>query len=80
MIVQEAFKRVDQGEFPVSLFQTTLPQFYEKLGAVEVKNRFVNSKNNDAPNANPWTDDHVMIYGNNSLWPEGQIDLNGKDY
>ncbi len=42
-MTRKAFERVDRGVFPVSLFQTLDPAFYEKLGARLVQNRFVNS-------------------------------------
>jgi GNAT superfamily N-acetyltransferase len=79
-IVRRAFGRVHGGEFGVSLFQTTIPAFYEKLGATSVTNRFVNSRNKTHPDANPWHDPWVMIYPRSHPWPQGQIDLNGPDY
>ena len=78
--IEEAMQRVDQGEFPVSLFQTPKPGFYEKLGARKVNNRFVNSKNEQDPEADPWPAEHVMIYPTPYPWPEGVIDLNGPGY
>jgi predicted N-acetyltransferase YhbS len=79
-IVRRAFGRIHPGEFAVSLFQTTIPAFYEKLGATLVTNRFVNSRNKNHPDANPWHDDSVMIYPKSYSWPEEPIDLNGPGY
>jgi predicted N-acetyltransferase YhbS len=79
-IVRRGFGRIHVGEFAVSLFQTTIPAFYEKLGATLVPNRFVNSRNKNHPDANPWHDDSVMIYPKSYAWPVGPIDLNGPGY
>jgi predicted N-acetyltransferase YhbS len=79
-IVRRAFGRIHAGEFAVSLFQTTIPAFYEKLGATLVTNRFVNSRNKIHPDANPWHDEWIMIYPKSYAWPEGTIDLNGPGY
>jgi GNAT superfamily N-acetyltransferase len=79
-VVRSAFQRVESGEFPVSLFQTPIPDFYEKLGSVSVSNRFVDSRNRDDRTANPWRDSSIMIYPAGYAWPEGVIDLNGPGY
>lgn len=79
-IVRRAFEQVDGGLFPVSLYQTGVPLFYEALGARIVHNRFVNSKNIDNPQANPWWDQCVMIYPARYDWSDGPIDLNGGGY
>ena len=79
-ISRKAFERVDQGIYPVSLFQTPVPGFYEKLGARRVNNTFVNSRNKQNPTASPWQDVFVMIYPKHYPWPEGVIDLNGSGY
>jgi GNAT superfamily N-acetyltransferase len=79
-IVCRTFGRIHGGEFGVSLFQTTIPEFYEKLGATLVTNRFVNSRNKNHPDANPWHDEWVMMYPRNCPWPQGPIDLNGPGY
>ena len=42
-VVERCFTRVDRGDFGVSLFQTGLPAFYEKLGCRLVDNAFVSS-------------------------------------
>ena len=79
-IVRRTFARIHGGEFDVSLFQTTIPAFYEKLGATLVTNRFVNSRNENHPDANPWHDERVMMYPRGYSWPQGPIDLNGPGY
>lgn len=79
-VVRSAFQRVEEGEFPVSLFQTPIPDFYEKLGSANVSNRFVDSRNRADPEARPWKDSSVMIFPGVHPWPEGVIDLNGPGY
>jgi hypothetical protein len=71
---------VDGGEFPVALFQTAVPDFYTRLGSRSVSNRFVNSRNSEDPEANPWWDPNIMIYPADAAWPMGTIDLNGSGY
>jgi len=53
--------------------------FYEKLGAVVVDNRIVNSLA-DNPAANPFWDEVVMRYPAGGDWPSGAIDLRGPGY
>jgi hypothetical protein len=79
-VVLKAFERVARGEFPLSLFQTGIPDFYRKLGSRCVENRFVNTLNTEHPDDNPWWDPHIMIYPADGDWPEGTIDLNGPGY
>jgi len=79
-IVRRTFGRVHGGECGVCLFQTTIPAFYKKLGATLVTNRFINSKNKNHPDANPWHDEWVMMYPRSYSWPGGPIDLNGPGY
>src|SRR2546426_9716654 len=79
-IVRRTFERIHGGEFGVSLFQTTIPAFYKKLGATLFTNRFVNSRNESHPDANPWHDEWVMIYPRSYSWSQGPIDLNGPGY
>ncbi len=76
-LIKAAFERVDNGTFPLSLFQTSVPGFYEKLGAKQVSNKFVNSLNADAPNAIPWWDPNIMVYPSHYPWSEETIDLLG---
>ena len=78
-VVQEAFSLIDGGEYQVFLFQTTVPDFYQKLGARLVKNKFINKRSTD-PFKNPWRDASIMIYPSIYDWPEGVIDLNGEGY
>jgi predicted N-acetyltransferase YhbS len=77
-VVQAAFKPVDQRAFPFSLFQTTneVQPFYERLGAVRIHNRFVNSLATD-PKADPWWNPVIMRYAGGPGWPDGEIDLHG---
>ena len=79
-VMRKAFEQVDNGVWPVSVFQTPVPGFYEKLGGRIVDNEFVNSKNEENPQANPWWVGEVMIYPAEFPWPEGRIDLNGGGY
>jgi predicted N-acetyltransferase YhbS len=80
-ITVQALELVRQTGWPdVSLFQTTVPGFYEKLNARIVGNRFVNRLNIANPEANPWRNDTVMVYPAEFPWPDGTIDLNGPDY
>lgn len=81
LVVREVFKLVDNGVFPHSLFQTNekVRQFYEKLGAVLVTNRIVNSRA-EGPPANPFWDEVVLRYPQDRAWPEGEIDLRGPGY
>jgi predicted N-acetyltransferase YhbS len=77
-LVRETFKLVDNGSFPFALFQTT-PQvrpFYERLGAVAIDNRFINSLAPD-PKADPFWAEVRMRYPATGNWPEGTIDLKG---
>ena len=78
-VVNAAFEKLSRDR-PVSLFQTGVPQFYEKLGGRIVDNRFVNLLDTTEPQANPWWDEHVMIVPGNQAWPTGKIDLNGAGY
>lgn len=78
-IVKRAFDQVGR-DVPVSLFQTGVAKFYEKLGARVVQNRFVNKLNLENPDANPWKDQQVMIYPADADWPTAEIDLNGPGY
>ena len=75
-IVRAALEYVDRGTFPVSLFQTNVPEFYEKLNARRVENPFTNRLAAD-PAATPWWDRFVMIYPARYPWPEGPIELQG---
>jgi predicted GNAT family acetyltransferase len=78
--VRAAFEQIDHSVYPVALWMTTVPAFYEKLGARIVHNPWVNRQNTDNPEADPWPDEEKMIYPADFLWPEGVIDLNGGAY
>ncbi|MDR0867587.1 MAG: GNAT family N-acetyltransferase [Planctomycetota bacterium] len=66
---------------PSALWQTAVPVFYEKIGAVRVRNRFVNSRNLSAPDANPFWEPAVMVYPP-AAWRDHDevIDLLGAGY
>ncbi len=53
--------------------------FYERLGAKEATNRFVNSFGEDSE-ANPWWSTLIFRYPREGDWPEGTIDLRGPAY
>jgi len=80
-VVRAAFGRVDRGELPASLYQTSRrnQKFYEALGAGLVENRMVNSLAAD-PRANPFWDEIAMGYPASTAWPPGAIDLRGPGY
>jgi GNAT superfamily N-acetyltransferase len=77
-VVRAAFGLVDAGDFAFTLFQTSrrVQPFYNKLGAVPVENRIVNSLADD-PTANAFWDEVVMRYPAGGEWPHGKIDLRG---
>jgi predicted GNAT family N-acyltransferase len=77
-MARAAFESVDNGAYPFSLFQTTdnVKSFYEQLGAIEIRNRFIDSTAED-PTASPWWSPVVMRYPAKPGWPEGEIDLRG---
>ncbi|MEM7453332.1 MAG: GNAT family N-acetyltransferase [Planctomycetota bacterium] len=80
-ITKKAFEQIGQPGWPeVSLFQTPVAPFYEKLNSRIVTNKFIDSTNQKAPDADPWRDDTQMIYPTEFDWPEGTVDLNGPDY
>ncbi|MDA3901552.1 MAG: GNAT family N-acetyltransferase [Spirochaetes bacterium] len=79
-IVLDAFENIKRNKLELSLFQTGVPRFYEKMGGRIISNRFVNSLNNEDPQANPWWDKSVMIYPGTAAFPDGTIDLLGSGY
>lgn len=88
-VVRAAFKRIDDGAYPVSLFQTGVPDFYARLGARTVENKFINSRwqpprEGESPGHGtreaPWWNPHVMIYPATYNWPEGEVDLLGPGF
>ncbi|MFP4380641.1 MAG: GNAT family N-acetyltransferase [Candidatus Sumerlaeia bacterium] len=80
-VVRAAFDLVDDGIFPLSIYQTTpdVRPFYEKLGAREIHNKIINSKAED-PTANPFWDPVAMIYPASYEMPDGTIDLLGEGF
>jgi len=75
--VVEAALAASHGDgLPVVLFQTGVPEFYRKLGAERVHNRFIDSLAASL-DANPWWDEHVMIHPGDHPWPRGTVDLRG---
>ena len=81
-LVRAAWRTVDSGRLPFSLFQTSdkASKFYERLGATVVDNRFIDSTADD-PERCPFKDDHIVRYpAYRAGWPEGTIDLRGPGY
>jgi len=77
-VVRAAFELVDNGPLRFALFQTSkeVRPFYERLGAIAIDNRFVNSSAAD-PRANPFWAEVAMRYPARGAWPRGEIDLRG---
>lgn len=75
-VAQAAFDFLPQLGVEVSLFQTPVPDFYARLGARLVSNRFHNGSNP----ADPFMDVYKMILPASFDWPEGDIDINGPGY
>lgn len=76
-VVRAQFARVDRGEFPVALWQTSVPDFYRKLGARVVENRFRNGLHPSDPEKSPFWDKFAMVYPVDVFWPDGVVDLKG---
>jgi hypothetical protein len=84
-IVTAAFKKLEEFQLDVCLFQTGVPGFYEKLGARTIANpitnhRYPNQRQVNDADANPFWDESVMIYPATADWPSGVIDLGGAGY
>ena len=81
-VVRAAFSRVDDGTFPVSVFQTPMVDFYRGLGAAVCENNtWVDRQNKDNPNAHPWEPGETLMYYPAAYdWPSGEIDINGGQY
>lgn len=79
VVIKSCFARVDRGEFPYCLFQTSHKNrtLYEHLGATMAPNRIVNSLAAD-PHASPFWDEIAMAYPRG--FPQGDIDLLGSGY
>jgi predicted N-acetyltransferase YhbS len=71
-IVRAAWARVD-AEIPVCFFQTSLPAFYERMGARVFHNRIY-----DGTGARrAFWEPHAMIYPADAPWTAEAIDLQG---
>jgi predicted N-acetyltransferase YhbS len=88
-VVRAAFARVEAGAYPVSLFQTGVPDFYAKLGSRTIHNTFINSRwqppaeGRSADHSTrdaPWWNPFVMIFPATYAWPEGEVDLVGPGF
>lgn len=79
-MVKAVLKRVDDGEFPVALWQTGVPDFYQRLGAKAVGNRFVNTAHPTDKGKTPFWDKVIMIYPAGASWPDGVIDIKALGY
>lgn len=79
-LVSEAFSFIESQKFECSVFQTPVPQFYEKLGCRIIHNRFINSKHDRDPQKNPWWDTYIMVYPADASLGDGVIDLKGNGY
>ncbi len=79
-VVTAAFSEVEEGRYPLALFQTGVPGFYAPLGGRTVDNRFFNRLAPDTPETNPWWESSIMIYPATASWPSGDIDLGGPGY
>jgi len=79
-LVKKSFEFVDSGNFNFSIFQTNMPDFYKKLNCKQINNIFINSKNTDNVNMNPWRNPYVMIYPDTYEIGNKAIDLNGDCY
>ena len=76
-VVAAAFGPVDSGVLSVMLFQTAVPGFYEKLGALRLTNTFFNGTDARLGLERPWWEEHVMSYPASFVWPDAPVDLNG---
>ena len=77
-VTRAVFELVESGIFPFALFQTNerVKPFYERLGAIQVDNHFVNLHAED-PAINPFWDTVIMRYPASPGWPSGEIDIRG---
>lgn len=81
-LVREAWRWVDEGRVPFSLFQTSqlAKKFYDRFGCLLVDNQIIDSTSDD-PSRSPFKDDHIVRYpGSGREWPSGTIDLRGPGY
>lgn len=75
-VTRAAFDFLPRLGVSVSLFQTPVPDFYARLGARLVSNRF----HNGPDEKDPFIDIHKMIFPAAVDWPSGDIDINGPGY
>lgn len=80
-LVHSAWQMLEHPTVSYSLFQTSerASQFYLRMGATFVENRFVDSTADD-PQRNPFKDERVMRYPSSGHWPTGEVDLRGSGY
>jgi len=68
----------------LALFQTSVPQFYGKMGGMEITHEIINSTGNgsDAKRRSGFWDPHIMVYPASAAvsLPPGPIDLLGPGY
>ena len=76
-LVEKAFKYVDNRRFQCSLYQTEVPEFYDKLGARTLDNKVINSLDPKFADSSPFEDAFVMVYPKSYAEIEGTIDLLG---
>jgi predicted N-acetyltransferase YhbS len=79
-VAQAAFEHSPRECDGPVLFQTSVPGFYEKLGARVVANRFFNSLDEENPQASPFLYDYAMIHPAGWPWPAGDVDLRGPGF
>jgi GNAT superfamily N-acetyltransferase len=82
-MVQAVFAKVDQGAYPVCLFQTGVPDFYLKQGARLIENRIINSLHQAGDRGSaehPFWEPYAMVYPTGAYWPRGTIDLLGPGF
>lgn len=81
IVVKKVLELMDKGGYEAALWQTGVPDFYVKLGACEVGNKFCNSLHPNDKAKNPFWDKNIMLYpANCKNWPDGTIDLRGLGY
>ena len=79
-VARSALNNLPRMNAEVSLFQTPVPEFYEKLGCREIDNPIFDGTRADEVKVNPFADKWQMIYPASFDWPKGEIDLNGPEY
>ncbi|MGD0339477.1 MAG: GNAT family N-acetyltransferase [Bacteroidota bacterium] len=80
IVVQKVFHYIDIGQFECSVFQTNIPQFYDKLGAKIIYNKFFNSQNKGNDITIPDWGPYIMVYPKEYAFDNFDIDLNGNGY